>query len=66
MNKNLKITEIERKAISYGAESHIKSLKVALKKFKKGSDVEGDYASEHYEKLGYYIDKLKKEAKGWN
>jgi len=50
----------ERKNIVYGANSHIQSLKVALAKYKKGSNVEGQYSAEHYDKLGYYIKKLDK------
>lgn len=49
-----------RKDIVYGAKSHIKSLQVALKKYKEGSNVEGQYSAEHYDKLGYYIKKLAK------
>jgi len=50
----------ERKDIVSGANSHIQSLKVALKKYQKGSNVEGQYSAEHYDKLGYYIKKLDK------
>ena len=53
----------KRKEVKYGAESHMKSLKVALRRFAKGSDVEGNYAQEHYEKLGWYINQLKKTKK---
>ena len=47
-----------RKDIVYGANSHIKSLKVALKRYKKGSNAEKGYAEEHYDKLKYYVEKL--------
>lgn len=63
MAYKIKISKQERqnrKDIVYGANSHIKSLKVALKKYKEGSDVEGQYSAEHYDKLGYYIKKLDK------
>jgi len=48
----------ERKDIAYGALSHLKSLKVAIMKFKAGSAAEKGYVFEHYEKLKYYLDKL--------
>lgn len=48
----------ERQGIENGANSHIKSLQVALKKYAEGSDVEGQYAEEHYNKLGHYIKKV--------
>lgn len=55
MNKQEKT---KRKDIAYGAMSHIKSLIVAIRRFKNGSQVEKDYAFEHYEKLKYYLDRF--------
>lgn len=48
----------KRKDIVTGATQHIKSILVALKKFKNGSNVESGYADEHYTKLGWYLKQL--------
>ena len=49
----------QRDEIIRGAKSHIASILVALKRYKKGSSVERDYALEHVESLRkYYLEKL--------
>lgn len=58
MKNYTKYSRQELKDISNGALSHLKSLKVAIMKFKSGSAAEKGYAFEHFEKLKYYLDKL--------
>ncbi len=49
----------ERGNLVRGAQSHIKSILVGLKKFKRGSRVEAEYIAEHLEKLDkYYLQKI--------
>lgn len=66
MAYSIKLSKQERqnrKDVVYGANSHIESLKVALKRYKAGSGIEGQYAEEHYDKLGYYIKEISGKKK---
>lgn len=59
VNRIKKEIQQERRNISYGAKSHIKSIMVAIKRYEKGSPSEKDYALEHAHKLiKYYLEKF--------
>ena len=53
-----KLDKRDRKDLVYGAQAHIKSIMVGMRKFKAGSKSESGYIDEHFEKLKYYIDKI--------
>jgi len=48
----------ERANVVRGAKGHIKSILVALARYKAGSSAEKGYALEHLQSLAYYLQKL--------